>query len=243
VQLAADTVILRSGEVVTGTIVGQNREIVRIRTEDRVRVISKAEIRRLTFSKDEATTRPEPRPEPQPQPEDKPEQSEEPVAQEAVEAIEEALEPEAGETVDVWGALWRSALLPGWGQFAQGRATAGWIYAGSFFAGGIATGALFGEASSATAAYESEATVLFVAGAPAAGGIGGPFQILTLQNRNAALDRANRANRNANAAAGILGAIYLFNLADVVLFHPTPNTSVQAYGAGDGGGLRLDLRF
>ncbi len=147
------------------------------------------------------------------------------------------------------GALWRSAVLPGWGQYASGRPLAGAAYSGAFFVSVAA--ALTGSATEREMrAYhnknENERTwLLEVTSARAAGN-----DHLLFSYRESALERRrlHELRREAHGAIGMAGLVYAASLAD--LFVPWEALGGANEGAGlyigptaDGPALGLMLRF
>ena len=134
------------------------------------------------------------------------------------------------------GAAWRSALVPGWGQFAQDK-----YLKGSIFFGGtaLAAGAMLSARESyrkASIAYDTiNAQSLLIASSR-------NFLLISLLNQSKAEEahkRMVRASMAYKSASAALAGIYLFNIFDAFFFHSYPDASGDdAKGAAQG-----DLRF
>lgn len=140
-----------------------------------------------------------------------------------------------------WGALWRSALVPGWGQYHQGRNIAAVSYASLFAAAAGATGSAEKSAIKANRAYnESADQVLYSMAFPVSGlsssfpasiqpfydhnaglipGYSYAFLFYSMQSRSNQSTAISRQNTYYGVAGG-LALVYLLNLADVYWFHP-----------------------
>lgn len=127
---------------------------------------------------------------------------------EAKEAIEK--KPYAA---DVLPPLWRSSLLPGWGQYYKGEKTKAYIFGGSvfFFLGSV----FFFESSKDYSVSRSErySNLLFL--------LPGERNLLpaALYLRNESIQSRREAQENLDrqeAVLGIAAAIYVFNIADIL---------------------------
>lgn len=170
----------------------------------------------------------------------------------AQEDAEDAEEPQ----ITRGGALWRSLILPGWGQSYQGRSSAAWGYGGAFLATGALNAVFISELQTRQAALDAAGSSLnlsvVVLGAalptidptlalrPQLFGL----QFFNFAERNAANGAARSASRNVQLGNLLLGAVYVASIVDVIVFHPGDNMNVALFTAPDGGaGLRLQLRF
>lgn len=125
----ADRITLRSGQILTGAIVGQDRSSIRIQVGGQIQVVSKNQIVRVQYDTDEPgkvdpAKKENPKPVEKPVEERKPEIKKPVVEQEPKKEIQKPADTrgtlQAGSTSLV-GAVWRSLLVPGWGQYANGR--------------------------------------------------------------------------------------------------------------------------
>ncbi len=125
------------------------------------------------------------------------------------------------------GGIWRSLLLPGWGQMYQKRnGIALWI--GGGFAAGVLSGAiLYSDYRRHKAVYGEEArsALILFATSPAAG-------FAAREKLNANRQALNRRGQNLNTLAGVLGALYLFNLADVTIAEAGRGRITASIGPG-----------
>lgn len=128
-------------------------------------------------------------------------------------------------TYPLGAALWRSAVLPGWGQFWMARPTKGWIFA-------TATGAFLGGAIGTYAAWRS-ATDSYNARLAA-----GTYD-------KALFDHAAKLKTWNNVLFTLTLVAYGANLADAALFRgrPGPADGLAFEPRGDGGALAYSARF
>lgn len=167
--LFADTVFLRSGVRLEGTIVGQTRTEIRIQTANGIQVLQKTNIQRVVYlspeekqKQEEAVRRQEEEyrrqeaerirtaeaeririaDEARRQQEiQKAEQARKEEEARKAEALKKEQDkrnqpPAAISNATFGGVMWRSALLPGWGQWYAGNRWTG-IFTGVLFAGAI----------------------------------------------------------------------------------------------------------
>lgn len=131
------------------------------------------------------------------------------------------------------GALWRSLVLPGWGQYASGRPLAGALFSGAFVTVGMAGGAHalgvnemrqlsahnnFVRAWSAhylTGRIDSERGDPILIG----------FHEAVIERR-----RITALKHDRDAAGALMGAIYLANVADLYI----PWGALGGFGGGGG---------
>lgn len=129
--LSAEIIYLKNGEVVIGAVVGQDRTQMRIRTTKGLRVLTKASIRRVSYSKAE-----EQRLLRRQQDAERRKQEAERRKQAAAErARRESVETNEGESrpsepITPGGLVLRSAMLPGLGHIAMDKNITGVTYMG-----------------------------------------------------------------------------------------------------------------
>lgn len=151
---------------------------------------------------------------------------------------------------DTLGALWRSAILPGWGQRYQGRSGIGWLYTGSMVVLAMATRSQYHEAQIKRDIYQDNANS-FLYTTPAiftylisntANYSANPalFNFIQTQNARKILDREDRELKNMGL---VMAGFYIWNLADVFIFADSGSVSFGLSGRSDGLGLQLALRF
>ena len=278
--LAADTILLRNGARINGKIVAQTRTLVRIQTSTGVKTFQKTGIRRIIFGRVDDKAEEEARKkqaearkkqleefkkrqeEFQKRQEEARKQQEElqKARQEAAEAERrraaeaEAERIQAEQAASMEGALWRSILFPGWGQFRQRRPGAGTAYAAGFVLAALATGSAGGAYSQSQGRYA--AAVDNLSFQTVVLGFGMPFydrklrlldellllQYMTTQERNAAFRDSQRSAAAVNVAGGVMGAIYIFNLMDVIVFRDG-GLALGVFGEEDRAGLRVEFTF
>lgn len=296
----ADLLYLKNGGTITGKIVGVSQSAVTIQTEGGAQTVAKAAVRRIVYGavEDPAAARKKQEEARKKQEEERKRQEEllkdlEKRREEELRRRQELLEqkqpapapspaplPEPEGEKTRLGAITRSALLPGWGQFYQGRALEGSIYAGTMLA--LAGGGAYAAAeySAARSAYRSSANLLFYTSPLVAdqvgqslplsddatmflidrrSGVSGAAAKLGSQNRLAAYFMIQELSRfplnntefaksafyfNAlsqtmlqkqamqrsaavtNSIATAALGLYLWNIADAALFHPTSSSYI-----------------
>ena len=113
---------------------------------------------------------------------------------------------------------WYDYLLPGVGQFRQGRGLSGGFYTTGLLAGLAGAGYFAGQAPGIAAEYGRLETIInlwLITGSENTGAL--PDLLLTLQRD----DTGNRGNAVAAGTAGslgLVGAVYLMNAVDLALF-------------------------
>ena len=137
--LAAETIVLKNGQVLSGRVVGQSRTEIRLQTSAGLRVIKKADIRRISYDtpadverrrREEAERQERARKQREQEEAARKRQEQ---AQNGAEAARKQQEP-AGETqpdeaLSYTGFAVRNAVLPGWGFFANDQPVWGATYA------------------------------------------------------------------------------------------------------------------
>ena len=232
-SILADTITLKSGAVVQGTIVQQDAVKIEIQTAHGVKVIQKNLIKRIEYTSDKSA-------------EDK--KKEEELAQEKAEQerlererVEKqkkeeeerleserlrnelsALKEEKRKREDAiqqmrgrsgWPSIWRSLVLPGWGQVYRGDMTpARWFLGGAFLSGVYAYRANQ-EYRSARSDYNTSSHRALLLSLTASPGLLVGY-LDANQKRNQLASRAN----HVNLAFGFFGAIYLTNVAEALVF-------------------------
>lgn len=138
--IAVQSILLRNGSTVKGTVITQNEKNIQVKGEDgRLVTIPKKSILKVIYK--EVTK-----------------EEEKKIRQEEEKKIQDAQQPQSTkEEVPVvpvipevpqepvvippssvkptrsrWSPVWRSAVLPGWGHIYAGRKKTGWIYGGTF---------------------------------------------------------------------------------------------------------------
>jgi hypothetical protein len=157
-SLAADVVYMKNNEVLIGRITAQTREAVTLRLDSgATRNIPKTSIARISYSADETARLRAERAAEEKRRED-----------EARKKTENTTRPEPNrpaaeqERITPLGALWRSAVLPGWGHYALGET---WTAAGHAGLNALALGYVFTSRSAALAAeseHQSQVTTNFL---------------------------------------------------------------------------------
>ena len=114
-----------------------------------------------------------------------------------------------------WQALWRSGLVPGWGQYHRGRTWQG----GALLGGALLSSGAWASAKNAHAAARSDINAVANQGLllPRDSAYL-PLVLMNLQQTQAARSRLSKATGRANLAALFLTGLYLYNLFDASAF-------------------------
>lgn len=245
VAIGADIIHLRDGRKVEGVVVGQDRTRIRIRVGSAVRTFPKADIRRVQYGgvadpavaerkRLEALRRR--------QEKERAEQAElarkrkeagdrqaaedrakrEEQRRRELEADQLGFKARGGTDL---GALWRSAVAPGWGMVYKDRTFWGFGHAGSFLAAVGAGVSYSAHAVTDRRAYQSGTFISTLWGVA--------LRAPELTFVSYSLDRASRTTyelslRRQQAAVGIVGLVYLGQLAHAFLAAPGRPTATSA---------------
>lgn len=218
----AETVTLRNGETLVGPILSQNAHSVTIRVNGQTRTILKTNVRRITY--DDGRPAFLPKTTSTPKTSDKKQspavQSSHP-AQTSLPGNRQAL-------------LWRSAVLPGWGQHKDGRRIAGYVWGAGFGIAVLGAAEQSSNISTKRRAYESVVTGTLVTSptllSSQSGGVFSTNQAIaqlfmagqvSTQSRRAWKESATRGRHLALAA----GCIYAANIVDV-LWRPSGGSAI-----------------
>ncbi|AOP36617.1 hypothetical protein A0128_19435 [Leptospira tipperaryensis] len=261
-SLFAETVLLHEGGSFRGKVVTQNQKTITLQTKEGKRVVAKKEILKVIYKDIDEEEEERIRNAEVKRLEDeklskqrnldlKKQKEEEERLRKEKEADEKNQKPlppapPPKPAVSKAGALGRSAILPGWGQWASGRKFAAVIYPTLFLAAGYAVYENNRKYHVARKDYESygnpysnEAIALSALGVynptlPPV--ITDPLTLYLYnetssnqyQNRREAVDKAYK---NLQTSIGVLAGIYLINLADAFIFGGAVSSSV---GISDG---------
>jgi hypothetical protein len=207
-SLAADVVYLKNNEALIGRITAQTREAVTLRLDNgAVRTIPKTAIARISYSAEEtARLRAERAAE---------EKRREDEARKRAEANTrpDATEPAGpSESITPLGALWRSAVLPGWGHYALGET---WTAAGHASLNALALGYVLVSRNAALAAesqHQSQVTTNFLlAFGPEQVGVESRLGLNVILNQNSFAPYQEKVDAH-NRSWYFLAAAYLFQL-------------------------------
>ena len=149
-------------------------------------------------------------------------------------------------------AFLRSMILPGWGQHYQGRTSAAYGLGGAF-AAGLATSFYFTQQHEiARSNYQAKADTFFFTSPLVLSSLGSsisspttlaPLGLVLADDTANARQQMEDAGRIANNARTLLLASYLWNLTDVLVFHPSKNESLGLSVGNGQVGVRYSLRF
>ncbi|MCB1174041.1 MAG: hypothetical protein KDK39_10765 [Leptospiraceae bacterium] len=137
--------------------------------------------------------------------------------------------------LSAWGALWRSALIPSWGQWSRGDSVKAGVIAGGMVIGGGAlyeTNRIYRNAArdldAAGNPFAADTSLLILAGLysePTLTQLSDPvyayFYTQPYQNQHANLDAKYHQTQVATL---VIGLFYVYNLIDAWFFHPRNDT-------------------
>ena len=149
--------------------------------------------------------------------------------------------------------LWRSLLLPGWGQLHQGRELAGYAWSSGFLLVALACGRQLHTAASQKDSYQkgSAAAVLLSPGlvsvlqkgtAIDAQSSGIQLLLLSAGNGSARQGQHMQAARGKRLV-GALAALYTIAAIDTVVFRPDSRTAMSAGLSTDSLSFRISVSF
>ncbi len=247
--LSADTVLLRTGQAVEGTIVSQSRTDIRIQTPTGIQTLQKANVQRVIYGSDAARVAEEKRVLEEQRKQEEAKKQEELRKQEEARKAEEkrkAGEGKAGKTTPEttqtagpgrWAYTWRSMVLPGWGHMYRGDAFTGYAYMGGF---GLALATVAwtqNNAQQAKSTYASEVLMNKVKGIAIRNGLGGGtgtgfVALLYMRQADADVQKSYKEAVTRNKSAlGVLGALYVGQLAHLTFFGSGPTASLDSVGS------------
>lgn len=249
-SLLAETVFFRNGQYLNGELIAQTKETVTMRTATGEQVISKAKIKRILYNTTSAEDKK--KLEEQAKAEEKKREQERIERERIAEAKrkdddakraqaeearkrDEAAAKKSSGGGSLFGGLvseatlagvWRSAVIPGWGQYYQGRQDRAKIYAGAAVGTFVLTYYFYQDYSKKHKTYSSEADTLLgiTIGAPDSvfAGAAAYGYTKTLAARK---DMEKSGNRTNLLFTGLV-LFWGWNIADAVIFRPSENTAV-----------------
>ncbi len=151
-----------------------------------------------------------------------------------------------------YGALARNLVFPGWGEMYQGRNAKGMVMAGSFAA--LTTFTLYeGERYRKNNANYADTTLGFLTGTPfimrntfnisLSDAQGISWLLLGSQQTQRSRERMQMHAARLSYAKTALAGLYVFAIADVLLFKPQSNTQVGLGSTGDDLHIAFSARF
>lgn len=120
-----------------------------------------------------------------------------------------------------FNAGWRSALIPGWGQYYKEEKVKSIIYFTTFFSGLVYFNTLYSDYNQAKSNFESSSNLGLLLGSYQGSGAGGLVLYNYLQNESNYNDTVSKAS-NVSIVAISLELIYLINILDAILLNPSP---------------------
>ena len=128
--------------------------------------------------------------------------------------------------------IWRSALMPGWGQLHADESKKGGIFLGSAIGLGLYDVILYRSYTKARSDYHDTVGLAGLAVGTAAF----PVNYWIFKDKR---DRYDAATHRLNRGAFLLGAVYAANLVDIIFFSPSLSASAQI----DQGGMYASIRL
>jgi len=138
------------------------------------------------------------------------------------------------------GALWRSALIPGWGQYYSGSALKGGLFLGGMLAGAGLWSSVKNSHSAARTEFNRIASQGFLLPRDTASL---PLALMNMRETQLARSRLNKATGRANLTAIILAGLYFYNLYDASSFLNLKSTNKTYRHAGSNSGASLFFDF
>lgn len=117
------------------------------------------------------------------------------------------------------GALGRSAILPGWGQFYKGESLKGTLFTSGFLLLTLTSAATYSNFQSKKSEYESAQKVDILANLTYTGF--SPLGIYSYNQANSLSSQVNQAGSVAQISLYSLGGLYIFNLFDAYFLGST----------------------
>ncbi len=117
------------------------------------------------------------------------------------------------------GAVARSAVLPGWGQFYKGESMKGSLFTGGFLLTSLVTATAYGNYNSKKNEYNDARTADVLANLSYTGF--SPIGVLTYSQASSLSGQANQAGNFLQTTVYGLGALYIFNLFDAFFLGST----------------------
>ncbi len=247
--LRADRVKLRNGRVVRGRVVSQTSDAIRLKTGRRMRVIYKRNIREITYERNR-TTRARRKV-------SRARRVKRGSRRARSRSAARALKPAgrtgvpAAERKTALGALWRSALLPGWGQYYGDRSRRGVRLGSAFLAGAFFMNRYARDYRDAAGDY-SQASTNFLVFSPAGQALLGrpsapKLDAIAFAATSSALASTREARnrtrlRNRLSTTLVLG-LYGWNLYDAYFQFGRESTRRLAITPGDGLRVSFQIAF
>jgi hypothetical protein len=141
-----------------------------------------------------------------------------------------------------FNAGWRSALIPGWGQYYKEEKVKSIIYFTTFFSGLLYFNTLNQDYNQAKSKFENSSNLGLLIGTYQGSGAGGLVLYNYLQNESNYNDSVIKASKASQVAIGV-ELIYLVNLLDAIFFNSAPKQEstgfkiitdykIQSFGPG-----------
>ncbi|MCE9596993.1 MAG: hypothetical protein K8S54_03410 [Spirochaetia bacterium] len=230
--LQADTIYLKNGDTVHGSIIAQDQNSVKLKTSTGEKVFSKALIRRISYddkTSDDNADKDRLEREKQIKSEELRKEREE--LERRTKEIEERekktkLENEQRQEAASRGgrsAIWRSIVFPGWGQHYRGDKTRGYIFMGGAAFTGLLLFKTRKQYLKARSDYDEASTLSILSAATGSSGmIGGAFL-----NANEKRNSLQKVAAKGNLFTGLYLGWYFSNVADAFLYGPEHRTAGQ----------------
>lgn len=228
--LQADTIYLKNGDTIHGSIIAQDQNSVKLKTSTGERTYSKAVIRRISYddkTADDNADKERAEREKQIKSEELRKEREE--LERRTKEIEErekkakAEEAKRIETASRAGrsSIWRSLVFPGWGQHYRGDKTRGYIFMGGAAFTGLMLFKTRKQYIKARNEYNDASNLSLMSAATANSGmIGGAFL-----NANEKRNNLQKIAARGNLFTGLYLGWYFSNVADAFLYGPERRTA------------------
>lgn len=231
--LHPEVIILHDDTIVDGRIISEDATSVTIRSENRASRIARSDIREILYQFSDERERQSALAELRNAPGQDDQELLQIMTRSEREAWERGERASQADQYDVWSAVWRSAVLPGWGQALSSRSSA----STGFALGAFVAGTLWSYSHLHLRALDGEyygGVVPELRGAALWSGwnnnplLFGVAYIEEQRLYNARVD-ATRTRFNASL---VFAAVYVWNLLDAYFFYPAQTTAWEPREAG-----------
>ncbi len=249
-SLLAETVFLRSGQYINGELTAQSKDTVTLRTANGEQVILKSRIKRILYNtttpdekkklEEEAKAEEQKREKERVEREriadaKRKEEADKRAQAEADRRRDEAAAKKTGGGGSLFRGLlseatlagvWRSAVIPGWGQYHQGRQDRAKIYAGAALGTFVLTYYYYQDYNKKHKTYAGEADTLLAVTLAAPDSVFAGAAAYGYSNTLKARKEMEKSGNRTNQLFMGLVLFWAWNIADAVIFRPSDNTAV-----------------
>ncbi|MCB1173966.1 MAG: hypothetical protein KDK39_10385 [Leptospiraceae bacterium] len=226
--LLADTVLLKNGLVLYGKVVGQSRTIVQLKTATGLRKIEKATVRRIIFGSNTENNPTEDYKKPATENETSNEDTGNTTEDFSIDG-DTAADKTQETTFEQTGNEWRSAILPGWGQYRSGQKLKGSAIGGVFLLAGGALAQSHQQYLTARADLNNFGGDLLPILLPTSVANGDLLTVILWNQPFADLHASiDKQFDQVQHISWLLAGIYVYNLIDIFFLRADPQREAQS---------------